>query len=117
MIGIVKIDVADMKAYTQYDNYSPEDQVIKYFWEYVEELAEDQKVSLLHYITGSFSVPIEGFKNLNIIISRLDGNENSLPVAHSCSKELELPNYSTKEILIKKMNYALEEGSVGFYIG
>ena len=42
---------------------------------------------------------------------------NMLPVAHTCSKCLELPQYKSKEILRDKLQMALTEGTEGFFIG
>jgi E3 ubiquitin-protein ligase HUWE1 len=44
-------------------------------------------------------------------------NPDQLPVSHTCSKELEMPEYSSKNILRDKLLIAIEEGNQGFYIG
>jgi len=40
-----------------------------------------------------------------------------LPVAHTCSKELELPLYDSKELMAQKFEIALGDGLKGFFIG
>jgi hypothetical protein len=39
-----------------------------------------------------------------------------LPIAHTCSKEIELPKYSSKEVFEARLRTALEWG-VGFGFG
>jgi hypothetical protein len=44
-------------------------------------------------------------------------NSASLPTAHTCYNQLDLPEYSSKEMLQKKLEIALREGSEGFGFG
>jgi E3 ubiquitin-protein ligase HUWE1 len=39
-----------------------------------------------------------------------------LPRAHTCFNQLDLPPYTSKEILIEKLTYAITEGKEGFGI-
>ena len=42
---------------------------------------------------------------------------NSLPVAHTCFGQIDIPNYSAKEILKEKLIMAITEGGgTGFFI-
>jgi len=65
--------------------------------------------------TGSFKVPFGGFKNLTIEIAKVD-NKDKLPVAHTCTKSLDLPEYDSKEILKEKLTTSIQEGKQGFHI-
>jgi len=42
-------------------------------------------------------------------------DKNSLPIAHICFGQIDLPNYSTKEILKEKLILAITEGG-GFLL-
>lgn len=44
------------------------------------------------------NLPLGGFKHFTITINYI-ANQNKLPVAHTCSMTIDLPSYSTKEIL------------------
>ena len=66
-------------------------------------------------------MPLEGFKALQgadgikkFNIHRAFGNDNSLPTAHTCFNQLDLPEYSTEDTLREKLMYAVKEGSEGF---
>jgi len=48
--------------------------------------------------TGSFKVPYGGFKNFPLKIDRGVSPE-SLPVAHTCFNQIDLPEYQSKEKL------------------
>lgn len=89
--------------------------VVKWFWELMQEFDEDTKVQLLFFITGSFKVPLGGFKNQVITFVSSYGEEEEqvkhLPVAHTCSKMLELPKYDSKETLKQKLITAIWEGA------
>jgi len=43
---------------------------VRYFWEIVHELTEEQKKQLLQFATGSDRVPIGGLSKLKLIIAR-----------------------------------------------
>jgi hypothetical protein len=47
-------------------------------------------------------VHFHGFKEMGLKIDKSD-NPDELPVAHTCFKELDLPCYSSKEILEQKL--------------
>ena len=61
-------------------------------------------------------MPIGGFKIHHITIDKLE-NANSLPIAHTCFLKIDLPAYSSKEILKEKLILAITEGGEsGFLI-
>ncbi|KRX02286.1 HECT-domain-containing protein [Pseudocohnilembus persalinus] len=67
-------------------------------------------------IDGSFKVPFGGFKNLKISINK-ENSENRLPVAHTCTKSIDLPVYSDYDTMQQKILQAIQEGNKGFHIG
>ena len=76
------------------------------------------KLILIYFFsseTGSFKVPFGGFKNLSLEIAKVD-NKEKLPVAHTCTKSLDLPEYDSKEILKEKLTLSIQEGKQGFHI-
>lgn len=91
-----------MKKYTIFSGYTPDCQEIKWLFEILDEEDEENKALFLFFITGSFKVPYGGFKNLKIEITKMN-NTDRLPVAHTCSKSLDLPPYESKEIMHEKL--------------
>jgi E3 ubiquitin-protein ligase HUWE1 len=78
--------------------------------------------SLLLFFSSSLSqVPLEGFKALQgadgikrFNIHKSYGGDRILPSAHTCFNQLDLPEYSSEEILREKLLIAIKEGSEGF---
>lgn len=114
--GTPEINVDDWRNNTEYTGgYSATHNVVIWFWEIVESYTNEQKLRLLQFVTGTSSVPFEGFKALrgNGSLQRfqlqMTGAPNSLPVAHTCFNRLDLPCYSSKQQLREKLTTAFEE--------
>ena len=116
--GQKSLDFTELKEYCVYANgFQPESELIRWFWEIVlEELSDQQRADLLTFSTGSDRTPINGFKSMEFVIVKADTCENQdekLPTAHSCFNQLVIPQYSSKDILRKKLLVAIEN-STGF---
>ncbi|XP_072112516.1 probable E3 ubiquitin-protein ligase HERC4 isoform X1 [Mobula birostris] len=96
---------------TLYRGYQSTDRVIRYFWETFESLLEEEKKQFIAFLSGSERLPAGGIGRTRIIIFNPWTNEPDLsyPRAYTCSKSLELPNYSTKELLKEKLLHAIEQ--------
>jgi E3 ubiquitin-protein ligase HUWE1 len=105
-----------MKNNTKYQGgYSAINMTIKWFWEVLEEFDDKLKASFMLFISGSFKVPLGGFKELGFEIQK-SYDKDSLPVAHTCFNSLDLPEYESKEILKDKLTKAILEGNESFGI-
>ena len=62
--GIPTIDYEDWKENTKYNEYTENDAQIKWFWEIVYELTQEERALLLQFVTGTSRVPVGGFSNL-----------------------------------------------------
>lgn len=60
------------------------------------------------FLTGSDRIPIYGMASLQIVIQSTASGEEYLPVAHTCYNLLDLPKYSSKEILSARLSQALD---------
>ena len=120
--GLPTIDIKDWKNNTIYENYNEESNIIKYFWEIIESFDNDERAEFLQFVTGSSKVPLEGFSSLQGIgginkfkISKVfDKNFDRLPTAHTCTNQLDLPDYPNKEILYERLTLAIREGKNSF---
>ncbi|KAF8819368.1 HECT-domain (ubiquitin-transferase) domain-containing protein [Cardiosporidium cionae] len=118
--GMPEIDLDDLQKNTEYHNYTPESQVVQWFWEVLEEFDQNKRAAFLQFLTGTSRVPLEGFRNLmgmrgpqRFSIHREYGDER-LPSAHTCFNQLDMPEYSSKERLRAKLLQAITEGKEGF---
>lgn len=60
------------------------------------------------FLTGSDRIPIYGMSSLRIVIQSTSSGQDYLPVAHTCYNLLDLPKYSTKEILSTRLTQAID---------
>ena len=63
LYGVPFIDAEEWKSHTDYKGvYNINHPNIKWFWEIVLDLSQDQLRRLLHFSTGSSRTPVHGFK-------------------------------------------------------
>nr|KAG5706859.1 hypothetical protein BaRGS_004194 [Batillaria attramentaria] len=122
--GIPEIDLTDWKANTSYTGYSADSPIIKWFWDLLDAMKEEQRVQMLQFVTGSSRVPFGGFRQLPsggavqpFTISRQPCPENApfpLPTASTCINLLRLPEYQSKSVLQDRLLTALRCGGQGY---
>ena len=106
--GQNKLDIKDFKKNTEYINYNIDDDIIKWFWEWLENSKEEEKSKYLQFVSGRARLPKTGFGLEYKHKITKGGVESLLPSASTCDFTLKLPNYSSKNILIEKMNCAIQ---------
>lgn len=97
-----------------FDSNSP---TIVWLFEVIsKEMSREEKKLLTRFITGSDNFGIFGLKSLNprLNISKKEKNDFLLPSASTCTNCLKLPEYSSKEILKRKLLYAIYECQKSF---
>ena len=137
MNGLPFIDLGDWEANSVYKGlYNKSHQVIKWFWEVMRELDQEQLSKFFHFCTGSTRLPVEGFRysrlqflfNENRVLQSNRGEfqkftiesvryskESSGLKSHTCFNRLELPNYPKKEILKEKLMEILRADFIGVF--
>uniref|UniRef100_A0A8D0WXT9 HECT-type E3 ubiquitin transferase n=1 Tax=Sus scrofa TaxID=9823 RepID=A0A8D0WXT9_PIG len=89
-------------------DYSAAHPTVKLFWETFHEFPLEKKKKFLLFLTGSDRIPIYGMASLQIVIQSTASGEDYLPVAHTCYNLLDLPKYSSKEVLRTRLTQALD---------
>eukprot|EP00983_Pelagomonas_calceolata_P065534 1148620-Pelagomonas_calceolata.AAC.1 len=136
--GLPDIDVADLRANTEYQGYNPNTPVVRWFFEVLSELSKEDLALMIQFITGTSKVPLEGFKALQGIggpqkfqihkvcvcesvcscvygehastcALKAYGPPGRLPSAHTCFNQLDLPEYESKEVLRERLLMACHE--------
>ncbi|CAK4122100.1 unnamed protein product [Aphanomyces euteiches] len=122
--GMPEIDIDDLKANTDYANYKPTDPVIRWFWNVLYSFTHEERALFIQFVTGTSKVPLEGFKALEGMrgtqkfnIHKAFGSSDSLPTAHTCFNQLDLPEYESEEQVKTRLLLAIREGSEGFGFG
>uniref|UniRef100_A0A667ZNL3 HECT-type E3 ubiquitin transferase n=1 Tax=Myripristis murdjan TaxID=586833 RepID=A0A667ZNL3_9TELE len=116
--GTAEIDLADWRNNTEYrGGYHDNHIVIRWFWAAVERFNNEQRLRLLQFVTGTSSIPYEGFASLRgsngprrFCVEKW-GKITSLPRAHTCFNRLDLPPYPSFSMLYEKLVTAVEETS------
>jgi len=81
--------------------------VVQWFWEHVEAMTPDNRITLLHFATGSKCIPVAGFAALEKVPGQLmPFTVNSMrfgefdylnyPKGHTCTNTIDLPVYPAK---------------------
>ena len=106
--GKYSFDIDDFKEHTVYIGFNKDDQTIKWFWEWFENIAEDEKFKYLRFVSGRTRLPQTKFGNdYKHTINKLS-NEQLYPISHTCFFSLDLPQYNNKKDLIEKIEYSIE---------
>ncbi|CAK8999228.1 unnamed protein product [Durusdinium trenchii] len=90
------------------NGYHADHLVVKTFWRVVHGMSEIWRRKLLLFCTGCDRVPILGLRALNFVISRSLAELDHLPTANTCINQLNLPEYPTEEMMLIRLQAALE---------
>lgn len=120
--GTPEIDVVDMRRHSRYrGGYRAEDKQVRWLWQVIDELSEQDKARLLMFVTGTSKIPVEGFSSLRGVngptpftIAKIPGGDERLPQSHTCFNTLDLPAYSSMQTLRKRLLTAIRLGGEGF---
>eukprot|EP00468_Gymnochlora_sp_CCMP2014_P014014 CAMPEP_0167768550 /NCGR_PEP_ID=MMETSP0110_2-20121227/16736_1 /TAXON_ID=629695 /ORGANISM="Gymnochlora sp., Strain CCMP2014" /LENGTH=1288 /DNA_ID=CAMNT_0007657249 /DNA_START=12 /DNA_END=3878 /DNA_ORIENTATION=- len=114
--GVNTVDVNILKRHTKYSGVSPTEKHIGFFWEMLEDFTQEQRRSFVRFCWAQERLPANDaeFKRtktrFQIKASIRQGDpDKMLPSADTCFFNLTLPKYSTKEIMTKKVLYAVEQ--------
>ena len=118
MCGLPVIDVKEWEEYTEYrGEYSGEHQVIRWFWEAVGGMDQQELGKLLAFAMGTSRLPVEGFRTLKTLrgeaarftIQSVQYEDSApFPKAHTCFNRVDLPLYPSKDLLQKHLSTALQ---------
>ena len=119
------IEIEDWKTFTEYiEPYNEKHMVIKWFWEILSELSQNELSNLLLFATGSSRVPLGGFADLesnNGLISRFtiayipyNYYAKNFIKAHTCFNKIDLPCFKNKNELKSAIKFVAENHIWGF---
>ena len=63
----------------------------------------------LKFVTGATRLPLDGYDPPFNVTEGSDMDAKALPKAHTCFFSINLPKYSSKQILKTKLEYAISE--------
>ena len=110
--GDAVINLEVLKKNTRYSGYRESDDLIKWFWSILTtEYNNDDIRQLIKFSWGRSRLPSSQDKyNFEIALMSCDDDkaiDGKLPVSHTCSFQIDLPRYSSREILKEKLTFAI----------
>jgi len=105
------VDVELLKKNTIYSGTNVNAKHIQYFWEVLEERFGDaERKNFLRFVWGRTRLPIvsEDFeRKFQIMKKNVPNPDKTLPLSHTCFFQLELPAYSSVEVMTERLTYAM----------
>lgn len=111
--GIGKLNLIDLRNHTTYEEYNENDKIIKDFWNVLSEFNDTEINNFMNFAWAKTRISSNGI-DFDFVIRRryVSAEENPddyLPTSHTCFYSLDLPYYTTKEIMKNKLKYAIFE--------
>ncbi|KAJ5899603.1 hypothetical protein N7495_004347 [Penicillium taxi] len=107
--GIQEIDIKELENHVRYEGgFGPSHRVIRDFWHVVKQYPAEKKARLLEFVTASDRIPVNGISSIMFVIQKNGVGDLRLPTSLTCFGRLLLPEYSSQEALIEKLDKALE---------
>ena len=106
--GKASLDIRSFRENTKYDGFQKDDEVIKWFWDWLGKCSEHEQSLYLKFVSGRSRLPKDkNFKYSHIIAKNDYSGNDSFPNSATCFFTLKLPVYKDRETLEKKMNYSI----------
>jgi len=112
--GVPQVDLELLKSMTEYtDGLGQAAPHVQYFWEALEELDETERQAFINFCSGKSRLPSSAadfsmhFKIAAPHPSTNKDPDHYLPIAQTCFFSLSIPEYSSKEICLEKLRYAI----------
>ena len=105
--GKHKIDIEFLKENTDYEGYDEKDQIVQWFWEWLSECDDDQKVLYLKFVWGKTRLPKKENLGASHRICSMTGGDSVFPHAATCFFMIKIPRYSSKKVLVDKLTYSI----------
>ena len=108
--GAPEVNVQLLESVTEYSNCSARDPHVQFFWQVVNSFTNEERSALIRFTWGRSRLPItkDGFKErFKILKSYRQPADAQFPVAHTCFFSLELPAYSSVEVMKERLQFAI----------
>jgi hypothetical protein len=113
------VDIALLKSFTKYSNdLNEESKVIKWLWEIIEEMTVLERRKFIKFCWAQEKLPStkDQYERLQVIFTiKSNSNKNRkdvFPKADTCFFALELPDYTSKEVMKSKIISAINLDNV-----
>ena len=108
--GSPEIDIKLLESQSEYSSCTASDKHVQLFWQAIQEFTNEERSALIRFTWGRSRLPLTaaGFsQKFKILSFTRYPSDAYFPVAHTCFFSLELPAYSSLEIMKEKLRYAM----------
>eukprot|EP00163_Fabomonas_tropica_P003354 TRINITY_DN12848_c0_g2_i1.p1 TRINITY_DN12848_c0_g2~~TRINITY_DN12848_c0_g2_i1.p1 ORF type:complete len:3091 (+),score=552.10 TRINITY_DN12848_c0_g2_i1:91-9273(+) len=119
--GKADFDVDFLRLHTTYHGVSPDEPHIALFWKVLETFTSEDRQNFLRFVWGRSRLPtaVDDLEEMTdgglqihdhaLSMSATTSADHYLPISHTCFFSLELPRYSSAEVMRSKLLYAITE--------
>jgi len=101
--GDPEINLEVLRKHTVYRGVSASSPLVKNLWKALESFNTEERQMFLRFVWGRSRLPVSDSDwTQEFQIHALRAGDDKLPISHTCFFSLELPNYSSYEVLRKK---------------
>ena len=119
LCGVEEVDVEVLRRAAVYESVSPNDPHITFFWEALERMDSEERASFVNFCSGRSRLPSSAsdfpmnFKLTAPPPHSESAPDNYLPIARTCFFTLSLPKYSSADLCLEKLRYAISNTGTG----
>jgi E3 ubiquitin-protein ligase HERC2 len=106
--GTPEVDVELLRKHTRYVNVDASSNLVKYFWQTMESFNSEERQMFLRFVWGRSRLPVsESDWPSQFTINPLNAGDDKLPISHTCFFSIDLPNYSSFEVMRTKLLFSI----------
>lgn len=115
--GVPEVDVDLLQRATEYDAVRPTDPHVGYFWQALRRMDREDRAAFVNFCSGRSRLPgyaAEFAMNFKLTAPHrdYDNPDDYLPIAQTCFFSLALPKYSSVEVCLEKLRYAIKNADM-----
>jgi len=105
--GEQRFDVAVLQSHTIYTNCQSGDATVQMFWSALEGFSSEERAQFLRFVWGRTRLPLGRDWEQKFQLAMVGPGDDRLPMSHTCFFQLDLPRYSSEEILAERLRLAM----------
>jgi hypothetical protein len=105
--GSPDIDLDLLKQHTEYRGCVVHDAHIRYFWNVLEKFSQLERAQFLRFVWGRSRLPPPSKFTAKMTIDSTNISIAHLPLAHTCFFSMELPRYTSEDMMRDKLLKAI----------
>lgn len=115
--GVPEVDVDLLQRATEYEGVRPTDAHVVFFWDALRRMDPEDRAAFVNFCSGRSRLPgsaAEFAMNFKLTAPHrnYDKPDDYLPIAQTCFFSLALPKYSSAEVCLDKLRYAIKNADL-----